>query len=45
MFEAKENPGYNNLAEDATSFIRGWVQNEWYETSAEPKPMLEYEAA
>ncbi|KAI9166774.1 hypothetical protein HJFPF1_02888 [Paramyrothecium foliicola] len=41
MFEAKENPGYDQLADDATELIRGWLQNDWYETSSDPMPMLE----
>jgi hypothetical protein len=41
MFEAKENPGYEELTQEATGLIRGWLQNEWYETSSQPMPMLE----
>ncbi|KAF4979655.1 hypothetical protein FZEAL_4212 [Fusarium zealandicum] len=41
MFTPKENPGYDNLAQDATGLIAEWLQNEWYESSAEERPMLE----
>ncbi|KAI0971864.1 hypothetical protein F4678DRAFT_79095 [Xylaria arbuscula] len=33
MFEAKENPGYGQLSEDAKDFIVAWSKNDWYETS------------
>ncbi|KAI1129645.1 hypothetical protein F5Y10DRAFT_264027 [Nemania abortiva] len=33
MFEAKENPGYARLSEDAKDLIVAWSKNEWYETS------------
>ncbi|KAI0458391.1 hypothetical protein F5B21DRAFT_25399 [Xylaria acuta] len=33
MFEAKENPGYARLSEDAKELIVTWSKNEWYETS------------
>ncbi|KAI1304343.1 hypothetical protein F5Y03DRAFT_176302 [Xylaria venustula] len=33
MFEAKENPGYGRLSEDAKDFIVAWSKNDWYETS------------
>ncbi|KAG5796087.1 hypothetical protein H9Q69_004882 [Fusarium xylarioides] len=41
MFTPRENPGYNKLAQDATEMIRGWLQNDWYETSAEEPLLLE----
>lgn len=41
MFEEKENPGYDGLGRDATALIVGWVHNDWYETSAEERPMIE----
>jgi len=41
MFTPRENPGYNKLAQDATEVIRGWLQNGWYETSAEEPLLLE----
>lgn len=41
MFEEKENSGYDKLGRDATGFIVGWVNKEWYETSAEERPMIE----
>lgn len=41
MFEQKENPGYEHLSQNAKGLIVGWLQNDWYETSAEPRPMLE----
>ena len=40
MFEKSDNPGYERLARDATGFVVEWLQNDWYETSAESKPML-----
>ncbi|KAI0554989.1 hypothetical protein F4679DRAFT_244871 [Xylaria curta] len=33
MFEAKENPGYARLSEEAKELIVAWSKNEWYETS------------
>lgn len=33
MFEAKENPGYGKLSDDARDLITAWTKNEWYETS------------
>ncbi|KAI0443829.1 hypothetical protein F4803DRAFT_561338 [Xylaria telfairii] len=33
MFEAKANPGYRRLSEDAKELIVTWSRNEWYETS------------
>ncbi|KAI0526303.1 hypothetical protein F5B22DRAFT_152194 [Xylaria bambusicola] len=33
MFEAKENPGYGRLSEDAKDLIVAWSKNDWYETS------------
>jgi hypothetical protein len=41
MFEPKENPGYERLSQDAKDMIVGWLQNEWYQTSTEPRPMLQ----
>jgi hypothetical protein len=41
MFTPRENPGYNKLAQDATEVIHGWLQNGWYETSAEEPLLLE----
>lgn len=41
MFTPGENPGYRKLAKDARTLIVGWLRNEWYETSAEARPMLE----
>ena len=38
MFNPSQNPGYETLANDATSLITDWVRNEWYESSAEDKP-------
>ncbi|KAF4991184.1 hypothetical protein FGRMN_7989 [Fusarium graminum] len=43
MFTPKENPGYNMLVQDATGVIYEWLQNDWYETSAED-PLLLKEA-
>ncbi|KAI1428548.1 hypothetical protein F5Y12DRAFT_790004 [Xylaria sp. FL1777] len=33
MFEAKKNPGYARLSEDARDMIVAWSKNDWYETS------------
>ncbi|KAI0199564.1 hypothetical protein F4808DRAFT_461659 [Astrocystis sublimbata] len=33
MFEAKENPGYEQLSEEAKTLIVRWSKNDWYETS------------
>ncbi|KAL4726234.1 hypothetical protein ACLX1H_006912 [Fusarium chlamydosporum] len=41
MFTPKENPGYNKLTQDATEVIHSWLQNNWYETSAEDPLLLE----
>ncbi|KAF5668905.1 hypothetical protein FHETE_5172 [Fusarium heterosporum] len=41
MFTPKENPGYNMLVQDATGVIHEWLQNDWYETSAEDPLLLE----
>lgn len=35
MFEPKENPGYNKLADGAAQLIAQWTTNEWYESSTE----------
>ncbi|KAK1827785.1 hypothetical protein QBC39DRAFT_290595 [Podospora conica] len=34
MFEPKENPGYEKLANDATEMIASWFRTDWYETSS-----------
>ena len=41
MFEKKENPEYDKLSKDACELIAKWTQNDWYESSFEPKAMLE----
>jgi hypothetical protein len=41
MFEKKDNPGYDQLSQDATDLIAGWLQNEWYENSFEPTALLD----
>lgn len=41
MFDPKENPGYDQMSKDATGLIAGWLQNNWYESSAEDMLMLE----
>jgi hypothetical protein len=41
MFEPKENPNYETLSRDAATLIADWLQNDWYASSAEDKPMLE----
>ncbi|KAK4165354.1 hypothetical protein QBC43DRAFT_315788 [Cladorrhinum sp. PSN259] len=33
MFEPKENPGYEKLANDARDMITSWLQNDWYASS------------
>ncbi|KAI0166352.1 hypothetical protein GGR57DRAFT_446451 [Xylariaceae sp. FL1272] len=33
MFESKENPGYQQLSEEAKNLIVSWAMNDWYETS------------
>lgn len=35
MFEPKENPGYDKLADDAAHTIAEWTRNDWYESSTE----------
>ena len=34
MFEPAENPGYEQLSEDAKNLIVSWSHNEWYESSS-----------
>ena len=41
MFTPRRNPRYNKLTLDATEVIFGWLQNQWYETSAEEPLLLE----
>ncbi|KAH7328442.1 hypothetical protein B0I35DRAFT_473149 [Stachybotrys elegans] len=41
MFNSKENPAYETLTQDAAGLITEWLQNDWYMTSSEPKPMIE----
>lgn len=38
MFEPKENPGYEKLAQDAAGTIEKWFQNEWYQASSDAEP-------
>lgn len=45
MFTPQENPGYKTLSQDAAGLIAGWLQNGWYETSVEDRPLLEEVAA
>ncbi|KDN65513.1 hypothetical protein CSUB01_01075 [Colletotrichum sublineola] len=40
MFEAKMNPGYDKLKQDAANLIAQWTRNDWYETSEEDKPAI-----
>ena len=35
MFEPTQNPGYDQLSEDATGLIVQWVNRDWYESSSE----------
>ncbi|KAF6838727.1 hypothetical protein CPLU01_02260 [Colletotrichum plurivorum] len=37
MFEAKKNPGYEKLKQDAAKLITQWTKNDWYEASTEDK--------
>jgi hypothetical protein len=41
MFEEKETPGYERLVQTAKELVVGWLHNDWYETSAESRPLLE----
>ncbi|KAM5351426.1 hypothetical protein ACJ41O_004149 [Fusarium nematophilum] len=41
MFRPRENPGYDDLAQDATGIIAEWLQNGWYESSAEERLLLQ----
>ncbi|KAK4137259.1 hypothetical protein BT67DRAFT_438521 [Trichocladium antarcticum] len=34
MFEPKENPNYEKLANDARDTVAGWLRNDWYESSS-----------
>lgn len=34
MFEPKENPGYEKLANNARDMVVGWMNNDWYEASS-----------
>ncbi|KAK4044727.1 hypothetical protein C8A01DRAFT_42630 [Parachaetomium inaequale] len=34
MFEPKENPGYEKLANEARDMVAGWFRNDWYESSS-----------
>jgi hypothetical protein len=34
MFEPKENPNYERLANDARDMVAGWLSNDWYESSS-----------
>ena len=33
MFEPKENPAYEKLANDAKQLITTWTKNDWYESA------------
>ncbi|KAK1751857.1 hypothetical protein QBC47DRAFT_391217 [Echria macrotheca] len=35
MFEPKENPNYEKMSNEARDMIAGWLNNDWYESSAE----------
>jgi hypothetical protein len=35
MFEPKENPGYQKLANDARDMVASWLRNDWYESSSD----------
>ena len=45
MFEEKENPGYEKLAQEAKGFVVEWLHNDWYESSTEPKAAMEEASA
>lgn len=34
MFEPKENPGLEQLTNDARDMVAGWLRNDWYESSS-----------
>ena len=44
MFEEKENPGYEKLAQEAKGLVVEWLHNDWYESSGKPNPMMEASA-
>lgn len=33
MFEPKDNPAYEKLANDARDMIAAWLRNDWYESN------------
>ncbi|KAK3368136.1 hypothetical protein B0H63DRAFT_70067 [Podospora didyma] len=35
MFEPKDNPAYDKLANNAKDMISGWLRNDWYESSSD----------
>lgn len=35
MFEANENPGYDQLVKDATQLVAKWLDNDWYKASGQ----------
>jgi len=35
MFEPKENPNYEKMSNEARDMIASWLNNDWYESSAE----------
>lgn len=37
MFEPKENPAYEKLVRDATSMVKDWLNNDWYEDSSKDR--------
>ncbi|KAF9872642.1 hypothetical protein CkaCkLH20_09821 [Colletotrichum karsti] len=37
MFDAKQNPGFEKLKQDATTLVAQWTKNDWYEASTEDK--------
>ncbi|KAH6888610.1 hypothetical protein B0T10DRAFT_488511 [Thelonectria olida] len=41
MFTPRENPGYEALSKDAAGLVAEWLQNDWYESSVEDRPLLE----
>ncbi|KAK4146165.1 uncharacterized protein C8A04DRAFT_10067 [Dichotomopilus funicola] len=34
MFQPKDNPGFERLANEARDMVAGWLRNDWYESSA-----------
>lgn len=35
MFQPKDNPGFEKLANEARDMVASWLRNDWYESSGE----------